>query len=145
MTIGGVTVADEMVGCVVPRESFGDLARDPPCRWIGRDTARHQPPALVPEDDQDEQQPEADRRHDQKVHGGNASRMVCRKVFQVCDGPRPLLAMYLATVDCAISIPSFISSPWMRGAPHSGLARLMSRIRRRICAVADETSPLASV
>jgi hypothetical protein len=25
---------------------------------------------------------------------------LCRKVFQVCDRPRPLLAMYLATVDC---------------------------------------------
>src|SRR5712664_740639 len=38
--------------------------------------------------------------------------------------PSPLFAMYLATVDCATSIPSFSSSPWMRGAPHSRLARL---------------------
>jgi Mechanosensitive ion channel len=55
---------------------------------------------------------------------------LCRKVFQVYDHPRPLLAMRLATVDCAISIPSFSSSPWIRGAPHSRLARLISRIRR---------------
>jgi len=55
-----------------------------------------------------------------------------RKVFQVCDRPRPPLAMYLATVDCATSIPSLSNSPWMRGAPHSRLARLISRIRRRI-------------
>lgn len=59
---------------------------------------------------------------------------LCRKVFQVCDRPRPPFAMYLATVDCATSIPSFRSSPWMRGAPHSRLARLISRIRRRISA-----------
>src|SRR6266567_4237368 len=44
----------------------------------------------------------------------------------------PLLAMYLATLDCATSIPSSSSSPWMRGAPHSRLARLISRISRRI-------------
>src|SRR6266481_5370776 len=29
--------------------------------------------------------------------------------------------MYLATLDCATSNPSLSSSPWMRGAPHSGL------------------------
>ena len=40
--------------------------------------------------------------------------------------------MYLATVDCATSMPSFSSSPWMRGAPHNRLARLISRIRRWI-------------
>jgi hypothetical protein len=38
----------------------------------------------------------------------------------------------LATVDCATSIPSLSSSPWMRGAPQSRLAKLISRIRRRI-------------
>jgi hypothetical protein len=57
------------------------------------------------------------------------------KVFQVCDRPRPLLAMYLATVDCATSMPSLSSLPSIRGAPHSRLARLISRIRRRISGV----------
>jgi hypothetical protein len=28
-----------------------------------------------------------------------------------------------------MSMPSLRSSPWIRGAPHSGLARLMSRIQ----------------
>jgi hypothetical protein len=40
--------------------------------------------------------------------------------------------MYLATVDSAISMPSLSSSPWIRGAPHNPLARLISRIRSRI-------------
>ena len=31
-----------------------------------------------------------------------------------------------------MSMPSLRSSPWIRGAPHSGLARLMSRINWRI-------------
>src|SRR5258708_38565381 len=34
--------------------------------------------------------------------------------------------MYLATVDWATSKPSLSSSPWMRGAPQSGFARLIS-------------------
>ena len=86
---------------------------------MGRHRYRYQPPSFVPENDQNEKQPKADRRHDQEVHRTDAGR----KVFHVCDRPRPLLAMYLATVDCATSIPSFSNSPWMRGAPHSRLAR----------------------
>ena len=37
--------------------------------------------------------------------------------------------MYLATVRCARVMPSLSNSPWIRGAPHSGLARLISRMR----------------
>src|SRR5580692_10403965 len=37
--------------------------------------------------------------------------------------------MYLATVACDSSNPSFNSSPWIRGAPQRGLAKLILRIR----------------
>src|SRR6476646_4048807 len=40
--------------------------------------------------------------------------------------------MYLATLVCPIAMPSFSSSPWIRGAPHRGLAMLISRISLRI-------------
>jgi hypothetical protein len=44
--------------------------------------------------------------------------------------------MYFATVVCPTSMPSLSSSPWMRGAPQSGLAMLISRITWRISAEA---------
>src|SRR5580704_10028819 len=40
--------------------------------------------------------------------------------------------MYLATLVWPISMPSLSNSPWIRGAPHSGLAMLILRISRRI-------------
>src|SRR5712671_1795927 len=40
--------------------------------------------------------------------------------------------MYLATLVCPISTPSLRSSPWIRGAPHSLLAMLISRTGLRI-------------
>ena len=40
--------------------------------------------------------------------------------------------MYFATLVWPTSMPSLSSSPWMRGAPQNGLARLISRISRRI-------------
>jgi hypothetical protein len=41
------------------------------------------------------------------------------------------LTMYLATLDCATSKPSFSSSPWIRGAPQSGFSMLIRRISAR--------------
>ena len=47
----------------------------------------------------------------------------------------PLLrAIYLATLVWPTSMPSLRSSPWILGAPHNGLAMLISRISRRISA-----------
>src|SRR4029077_6457479 len=40
--------------------------------------------------------------------------------------------MYFATVVWPTSMPSLRSSPWMRGAPHSGFATLISRMSWRI-------------
>jgi hypothetical protein len=39
--------------------------------------------------------------------------------------------MYFATVDWATSTPSLNNSLWIRGVPHSQLARLISWIRSR--------------
>jgi hypothetical protein len=55
-----------------------------------------------------------------------------KNVFQPCDGGVLLRIIYLATLVCPTSIPSLSSSPWMRGAPHNGLARFISRINCRV-------------
>jgi hypothetical protein len=47
---------------------------------------------------------------------------------QVGEGALDLRIMYLATVAWLISMPSLRSSPWIRGAPQSGLALLICRI-----------------
>ena len=51
-----------------------------------------------------------------------------RNVFHPWLGGRLPRTMYLATVVCPTSMPSLRSSPWILGAPQSGLAMLMSRI-----------------
>jgi hypothetical protein len=54
--------------------------------------------------------------------------------------------MYLATLDWVTSNPSLSSSPWMRGAPHSGFSMLIRRIKARSSALicdASERRPLA--
>src|SRR5258707_10011665 len=52
-----------------------------------------------------------------------------RKVDQPRDGGPHRLTMYFATLDCETSKPSLSSSPWTRGAPHSGQRRVSGRVQ----------------
>ena len=88
----------------------------------------------MPKNNQNEEQPKADRRHNQEVHGGDAGRMVVQKGLPGLRPPSPALRHVfgdrrLSGFDTELQ---HSSSPWMRGAPQSRFATLMSRIRRRI-------------
>src|SRR4051794_21830220 len=82
----------------IPREGLRDLAGDPFRRGGGRYTQRYQPPSFVPEDDQDEQQLETDRRHDQEVHRADACGMVVQKALPGLRPSSPALRHILG--DC---------------------------------------------
>jgi hypothetical protein len=74
-------------------------------------------------DDQSVQKLEPERRNDEQIDGRDVGSMTAQ------EGPparRRRAAGGGAGVDWAMSIPSFSSSPWMRGAPQSGLSRLMA-------------------
>ena len=57
--------------------------------------------------------------------------MVAQKGAPSLTGRPSRLTMYLATLDCATSNPSLSSSPWIRGAPHSGFSMLIRRTSAR--------------
>ena len=60
------------------------------------------------------------------IHRSDAARHECEEMSSspVMEG-RLLRTMYLVTLVCPTSNPSLSSSPWILGAPHSGLARLI--------------------
>src|ERR1700757_768672 len=78
-----VAISDEIIWRFVPGKGISDLAGDPLRRGIGRHAERYQAATLVPENDQNEEQLEADRRHDQEVHGGDAPRMIVKESLPV--------------------------------------------------------------
>jgi hypothetical protein len=55
-----------------------------------------------------------------------------RKVRQFGEGTLGRQGIHRPTVAWLTLMPSLSSSPWMRGAPHNGLALLMRRIKSRI-------------
>jgi hypothetical protein len=62
-------------------------AGDPLCRGTGRHAERYQAATLVPENDQNEEQLETDRRRDQEVHGGYAGRMIVKAARPITGWP----------------------------------------------------------
>ena len=77
------------------------------------------------------QQFEANGQHHKQIHGGKLRRMVMQEGSPFLARWPASFYPYLATLDCATSTPSLSSSPWMRGAPHSGFSTLIRRINSR--------------
>ena len=76
------------VGALIPREGLGDLPRDPLRRRMVGHAQRDQASPLMPQDDQDEQQPKVDRRHHKEVHGADTGRMIAQERLPRLARPR---------------------------------------------------------
>ena len=70
-----------------------------------------EPSPLQTQDDQPVEQFEADGRNDEQINGGDVGGMDVQERPPSCRGGRRRRGMYLATVDWAMSIPSFSNSP----------------------------------
>jgi hypothetical protein len=91
-------------------------------------------PPTVREKIQTVEQLEADRGHDKQVCGGNSVCWVAQEGWPNSDQViRSALDYRLGDARLRPSMPRLSSSQWIRGAPHNQLARLISRIRSRIC------------
>ena len=83
------------------------------------------------EQEEDEEDLVPHGRHDEEVDGDDLRMWFLRKARQVAEGGFRRRTMYFATVDFGRSMPILPSSPTIRGAPQSGLADDMRRIRSR--------------
>src|SRR5262245_38190110 len=72
----------------------------------------------------------------------NSRKWLSRNVRQVCEGGFLFFGISRETVLSEISIPSLSSSPWMRGAPHSGLACVICLIMALIRELAQGRPPI---
>src|SRR5437879_4680690 len=132
LTIGPVPVTNEIVGSLFPPACLRDLICDPFSGWMRCDAKPQNMSPAVPHDQQSIEPAKRDCRHDEHIHRSDPISVIRRNVLQPWDGGSRRLTMYLATLVCPISTPSLRSSPWIRGAPHSALAMLISRTRLRI-------------
>jgi hypothetical protein len=71
-----IAIVQKMPGRVVFREGVAELLCGPGRGGMFGDRHVNDPSTVVREDDQDEQQPERDRRHDEQISGHNLARVV---------------------------------------------------------------------
>src|SRR5215467_2315092 len=91
----------------------------------------HYPTPLMRQHQKYVQHLEADRGHAEEIDRDQFLAWLFRKVRQVCEGGLRCRTMYLATLVSQMVMPNLSSSPWMWGAPHRGLSRLICRIKSR--------------
>jgi hypothetical protein len=96
-----------------------------------RNIEPHNLSATVNLDDHDVEQSKRGGHGDERIDGGDAIASLRRKLRHVGEGVPTRRTMYFATVARLTSMPSFKSLPWIRGAPQSGLALFICRIRSR--------------
>jgi hypothetical protein len=81
-----VIVANEILRCTVPRERFGDLARQPLGRRIAGHRKPQQPPASMAKNKKCIELLKGNRRNHKQINRRNPLHMVAKEVFQVCNG-----------------------------------------------------------
>ena len=99
-------------------------------------------PAMVGEHDEDEQHAQARGGHGEEIDGDQIADMVGEEGPPGLRGWGQRVGIRRDTVRPATSIPTFSSSPWMRGAPHSGFAVAMRMISTLISALMGGRPPV---
>jgi hypothetical protein len=94
----------------------------------------HDATALVMQDDEHEQGAKVALGTTKKSADAKQPTWLRRNVRQVCDGDFGGRGMYLDTAAWLTLNPSLSSSPWIRGAPHSGCSRQIRRLRSQTSA-----------
>ena len=74
--VHAVPIPDYVAWCRVPREGFADLLRHPRRGWICRHTEMHDPPAIMMEHDEGEEETERRRGHHEEVDRCETAHMV---------------------------------------------------------------------
>ena len=79
MAVRGVSVPDEVSGCLIPGEGLGDLVGSPFGGRIGGDVDPDEVASLKLDDHQPIEQLEANGRHGKHINGGDVRRVIAEK------------------------------------------------------------------
>ena len=127
----GVAVTDEVSRCCCPTICLGELTCDPFSRWARGDSQPKDLAATVLQYQQSIEQSEGDGRNHEWVHGRDTVSMIMQERPPTLEWRPPTLCHILGDRGLP-DIDAELETPWMRGAPQSGYAMLMSRMSCRI-------------
>src|SRR6202795_466218 len=132
LTIGPVPVTNEIAGSLFPPTCFRARIFNPFCGWMRCDAKPQNMSPAVPQDQQSIEQTKRDCRHDEHIHRSDPISVIAEECppalgRRVSSLDHVLGHAGLSDIDAELEEFSMI-----RGAPHRGLAMLISRISLRI-------------
>jgi hypothetical protein len=132
-SILGIAIQDENTGSRVIREGFSKLVHDPAARGVVGDVEVQHSAAVVSDDEEAVDNPEAAGGNGEESIAAIASRWLSRKVSQDLAWPGSWGAFRIQRemVLSETSKPSLRSSPWIRGAPQERFSRTIHRAQNR--------------
>jgi hypothetical protein len=128
-----VAIPQEKAWSGLFRKCLDDLLRSPSrCRMLSK-VGVNNAPAIVRQYHHHEEHAKCGGRNVKKSIDTISLTWLSRKVRQVCEGGFLRLGIRRETVRSETSIPSLSSSPWIRRAPHNGLACAICSIKAFTC------------
>ena len=126
-----VTVAQEVGGRGVVRERLHDLLGGPVGGGVLGHVEVDDASAMVREHDENEENAQGRGGHGEEIDRDEVPNMVGEERPPGLGGRGRRFGISRETVRSATSMPSVMSSPWIRGAPHKGLAAAIRATRAR--------------
>jgi hypothetical protein len=127
--IDALPVTNDISRRLLPPVCLGQLPGNPFGARMRGYTQPQKLTSTVFQDQESVQHSKGDRWDQEQIHRWDAVGIITKEGFPALRRRHPH-----ATVVCPTSMPSLISSPCIRGAPQSGFAMLISRMRRRMSA-----------
>ena len=130
-SVNRVTIPDDESRCGVPWPRLAELLRGPRRGRMRRDVQVDDAASIVRQHHEHKQHAKGGGRDREEVDRGELGDVIGEEGAPRLGRGTPRRPRYFATVACDTSMPSFCSSPWMRGAPQNGLASRIWRINAR--------------
>jgi hypothetical protein len=137
ITVYGISVAKEIGRGGVVGKGVHDLLSGPRRGGMLGEVEVQDAAPMVSEHDEDEEHPQLGGGNGEEVDRDQIPDMVREERAPGLRGRQRALRVRRETVRSATSMPSFRSSPWIRGTPHSGLAATILRTRATSSALID--------
>src|SRR6516164_11145677 len=128
-SVTAIAVAQKVSRGGIPRKGIPKLLSCPFCGGVGRDATVQDAATIMGKHEENKQQPKGRSWHHEEISGNQLLHVILQECLPGLGRGPTGMDHVLGYSGFAMSMPSFRSSPRIRGAPRPGLVKLIFRMR----------------